>query len=257
MKTYTLIIFLTFNLAHAGFDECLRDAKTHGDHASPVSPSSECVGIIKSHSEKIEFKTRDEKYHLYGLGHMMYVESQGKRDLLSGDQTELQDILKIDVNQEKNRLLILQKESVSTFNLDFIGNVSPLSHFKSSILKNASRIKLLENQDMIAIFSDSSVRIINSNADSRYAIEKSKPKLLYEINGKNSLLNKPTDLVIDSSRKKIYVLDSNRVLVFSINVKKGMAPLNFFYSAEARSLLIKNDQIHYVNLAGQEFLLSY
>ena len=236
--------------AHAGLDECLRDAKTHGNHTSPVSPSDECVDIIKTLPERIEIKT--SKAYFYGYKHMMYAELGTTRKLLAGDQTELNDILKIRINHAKNKFLVIQKNSISTYGLDLIGNVSPIKFFKSPILKNASDAKLLDNEEMIVIFSAKNIRIINAEAESRHEDSRYKPKLLNEISGENSQLNNPTDLVINSSEKKIYVLDSNRLLVFSANVKKDQAPLKIIKLDEARSLKQKENLIFYVNTKGQE-----
>ncbi len=252
MKYFILLNILSLSLAHASLDNCIRDAKTHGSHTSPLSPVAECADIIKAQPEKIEAKSKDGTYHLYGLGSLIYVESNGKPELLSGDQTELKEVLKIEINDHKKRFLVLQKNSVSTFKLNFIGNVTPISYFKSPIMNKASGVKLLDNEDMIAIFSSASVRIINSNAETRYDVEKLKPKLLNEISGEYSQLKNPTDLVINSSEKKIYVLDSNRLLVFPTNVKKDQAPLKIIKLDEARSLKQKENLIFYVNTKGQE-----
>lgn len=238
------------SVGHASLDNCFRDAKTHGNVNSSLSPVEECSGILKSHPERIEFK--DGSLHLYGLGHMMYVENNGKRELLAGDQTELKEIIKIEVNQKKERILIIQKDSVATYKLGFIGNVTPISFFKSSVMKNVTRVKLLDNEDMLTLFSSAAIRIINSNAESRYKVEQTKPKLLNEISGEESQLKLPSDLLIDNGEKKIYVLDSNRLLVFPSNVKKDQAPSKIVNLTEARSLKQKENLIYYVNSQGQD-----
>lgn len=252
MKYFILFSLFTISIAQASLDNCIRDAKTHGSHTSPLSPVAECADIVKAQPDKIEAKSRDGLYHLYGFGSLIYVETNGKRELLSGDQTELNDILKIEINEPKKLFLVLEKNSVSTFKLSSIGNVTPVSYFKSPIMKNVSRVKLLDNEDMIAIFSSSSIRIINSNAETRYDVEKLKPKLLNEISGEESQLKSPSDLLINSIEKKIYVLDSNRLLVFPTNVKKDQAPLKIVNLNEARSLKQKENLIFYVNSQGQE-----
>lgn len=251
MKTVYILTFLSMlSVAHASLDNCFRDAKTHGNVNSSLSPVEECSDILKSHPERIEFK--DGNSHLYGLGHMVYVEKNGKRELLAGDQTELKEIIKFEVNQKKERLLILQKGSVATYKLGFIGNVTPISYFKSPIMKNVTKVKLLDNEDMLTLFSSAAIRIINSDAETRYNIEKTKPKLLNEISGEDSQLKNPSDLLIDSTEKKIYVLDSNRLLVFPANVKKDQAPSKIVNLTEARSLKQKENLIYYVNSQGQD-----
>lgn len=251
MKTLFITIFITLlPSVHAGLDNCFREAKTHGSITSPLSPAEECSDLIKSHADKVEFKNKN--LHLYGLGDMLYVENKGKRELLAGDQTELKDILKIEVNELKDRFIVLQKDSVATYRLSFVGNVTPISYFKSPIVKNASKVKLLDNEDMLAIFSSSIIRIINSDAETRYKIEKTKPKLLNEISGEGSQLKSPTDILFSVTEQKFFVLDSDRLLVFPSSVKKDQSPLKIIKIDEARSLIQKENLIFYVNTKGQE-----
>lgn len=244
MKIILSLTFILFvSAAHADLNECLRDAKTHGSHTSSLSPAQECADIIKSDSDKVEARTSDRKVHLYGLGHMLYVEFEGKRELLAGDQTGLKEILKIEINEKKKRILVIQSQSISTYKLDFIGNVSPISQVSSPSLKKITRVKLLDNEEMIAIFSDSMVRIINAEADDRYGQEKLKTKLLFQISGHNSLLNQPSDLVVDSVSKHIYVLDSGQILVYSMNSSKPLAPVRSLAAQGIEKLDVEQGQL--------------
>jgi len=248
--TLCLTLFLFAFAAHANLDECLRDAKTHGSHTSSLSPAKECIDIIKSHPDKIEATSADGKYHLYGLGHMLYVESDGKLELLAGDQTGLKEILKIEINEKKKRLLVIQHQSVSTYNLEFIGNVSPLKHFSAPLFRSAKRVKLLDNEDMIAVFSNSGISILNADADTRYDQEKFKPRFLYKINGEQSLLNNPTDIVIDSEKQLIYVLDSERILLFPMHSPKLQAPSKLLAAQGIQKLELVQGQLFSISSKG-------
>jgi hypothetical protein len=249
-----LIIFLLLNIhpTQAGLDTCLRDAKSHGNHFTPHSPSDECFEFIKLNSDHIEFHSSDNKIKFYGLDYMVYVEKDGKRELLSGDQTKLSHIKKISLNEKKKKILILQSDSVSTFNLDFIGNVSPLKYVKSDRLKNALDAKLLDEEELIAVFSPDAVSILNAEAESRFKDERYKPKLINEISGANAQLKKPIDLIVDSKKKAIYVLDSERVFVFSLVVKKNESPSAIISAPGAVKIFFKNGLVYSQNSEGLE-----
>jgi hypothetical protein len=239
--SFTVFLFIT--TAHANLNDCMRDAKTHGSHTSSLSPVKECADIIKTHPDKVEAHTADGKVHLYGLGHMLYVENEGNVELLAGNQTGLKEILKIEINEKKKRILVIQKQSVSTYKLDFIGNVSPISQFSSAAIKDVTRVKLLDNEEMIAIFSDSMVRIVNAEADDRHGQEKLKTKLLFKISGRSSLLSQPSDIVIDNVQKSIYVLDSGRILVYSMDSAKPLAPVCTLSAKEVPKLDLEQGQL--------------
>lgn len=243
-------VFLFILSAHANLNDCMRDAKTHGSHTSSLSPAKECVDLIKAHPDKVEVHSADNKVHLYGLGHMLYVESEGGLELLAGDQTGLKDILKIEINEKKKRILVIQRQSVSTYKLDFIGNVSPISQFSSPAIEDVTRVKLLDNEEMIAIFSDSMIRIVNAEADDRHGQEKLKTKLLFKISGRNSLLNQPSDLVVDSISKSIYVLDSGRILVYSMNSSKPLAPVRSLSAQGIEKLDVEQGQLFAISSKG-------
>lgn len=249
-------LILISNFSKADLDTCLRDSKRNGNHTYPLSPLEYCADTIKSHPKKVTAQSLDGKVEMYGYKDMLYVESGSKKELLAGDQTELEEILQMRINEFKKQFLVLQKDSVSTFKLDFVGNVSPVSYLKSSIVKNATSVKLLDNEELLAIFKKDSIKLVNSNAESRHESEKTKPRLLHEISGVESQLKNPSDILFSSSEKKFYVLDSDRLLVFPANVKKGQSPLKIIKIEEARSLKQKENLIFYVNTNGHETQLD-
>jgi len=256
MKSFIVLILFSALSANAALDECFRDAKTHGNHRIPLSPSPECIEIIKNDPETLSIKSFDGKYHIYGQKFMLYVEADGKRELLSGDQTELKEIQKIHLNLSKRKILILQKHSLATYSLDFIGNVSPSSLIKSNKLEDVLQISLLDNEDMIAVFFPQGIKLINSDGESRHENEKLKPKQLLEISGPSSLLSTPTDLEYDRKNKKVYVLDSKRLLVYSNTPNKDQKPLQVVDLKDVNSIHLANGILYQVSHDGKSSLIT-
>lgn len=248
MKTlFFMIIFMT--KAFAGIDNCLKDAESHGNYTHAITPSIECVDLIKNLNERVEDKL--EGSHAYGTGHMLYVDlfeagNLISRKLLAGDQTELTNIRKVKIQREKSKLLLLQDDSLNTYELTFIGNVTPIRKVQASFISGAYSMKLLNEEDMIVFFGTKKVTVINSQADSRGRGEKI--KILYEVSG----LTSPSDFVFDRARNQFYILDSNRILVFSAAVTSPSAPSKIIQVNESHSITLNNGHLILIKSTGEE-----
>lgn len=163
----------------ANIDDCLLDAQSHGSHIHPITPSSSCADLIKSHPRKVELSSKDGKYKVYGLDHMVYVEayqdgSLMTRELLAGDQTRLKEVQKFSINSSKNRLLILQEGAKGTellvYQLNFIGNVAPVKFLDAEVVQGATSALLVDKTDELRLSfkSEGKARHFGSEADSRY-----------------------------------------------------------------------------------------
>lgn len=192
-----LLLILSFSLTTSALaisvDDCLKDAESHGNHIAPIIPNPDCVAAIEASPAKISVEASDGSFKVYGQDHMIYVDkyesgSLISRKLLAGDQTELSSVKSMTINLLKKRLVIVQQGNdgaeVLTYNLEFIGNVSPITMLKSEIAQYASKAELKDDENEIAItFSSlSKIRYYSSEADSRYKDEQPKfvPTLLRE-----------------------------------------------------------------------------
>ena len=144
MNKLYILILLTIAPTAWGLttlDDCLMDAQFFANHKHPVQPLEECADLVKEHSEKLEVKSTDGKFHLFGFGNMFYVDGPEGRMLMAGSQTHLNGIKKAWIDTLNRRIFILQSDSLLTFDLDFIGNVSPLKLVKSPILPTLKKIE--------------------------------------------------------------------------------------------------------------------
>lgn len=234
---YLIFFFIFFSFySHANINNCMRDAGDFG-HSLPMLPDLNCRSKIEANLDTIKIKSDSGRYQVSALGNIIYLDTFDlnkskltKREMLAGDQTGLTNVIKIWLHEKKKRLLVLQSGSpygLLTFSLGNFSNTAPLRHFNSPLMNNFSEVKLLDDRDEIALMSRSAQTIIfiNSDADNvRYKGGDFTPKILREIKGHDSMINNPLDVVINSSKNAIYVLDTARVLVFDLNISEESRP---------------------------------
>lgn len=251
MKILFHIILLCFSFsALADIETCLKDAKTFANHFHAIAPSIECADLIKLHPDKIEVSQNG--YSLYGLEHMFYVEKDGIKELMAGDQTELEDIRKMSVNTLKNKIIVIQDDSVSTFRLGFVGNVTPERVYKDEFVSSVSSAKLLDEENAIALFSSNSLKIIDANSDSRFEVEALKPRVLHSINSETSGLQKPIDAVLLKANSKLAVLDEEKILVFNTSEFSPQAPVKIINVTQGIGLKLNTNRLILIKSTGEE-----
>jgi hypothetical protein len=177
MKTITLllILFPVFAFAEVSLQDCLDDARTFANHERPVAPLIECADIINTQEDKIEVTAGP--FRIYGKNHLIYVDKRDavgnviERTLLSGDQTDLVAVKKIFVDLVDRKLFVIQQNQAArellVFNLDFLGNVTPLNVMKSTaLLTNVSSVKAADEKN-IEVINAQGTWLVNSDAESR------------------------------------------------------------------------------------------
>jgi hypothetical protein len=231
MKQLMLTIFFFANFASADVENCLQDGKLNAHHVQPVKPKENCADLIKNLKNKVEAKDSTGKNHIYGFRTMFYVDLNGKKTLMAGDQTELKSIKFIRFHEPSQKILVFQSDeevsSISTFNADFVGNVAPLSFYLSDKLNNVTNMSLLDDLEEMALTSkeDQSVTFLNQLADSRYKGPQFDPAPKRILKGKKTLIWFPQVVVYSKLKREIYVVDQARVLVFSEDASGDVAPL--------------------------------
>jgi hypothetical protein len=231
MKLLMLTIFFFTNLAWADVENCLQDAKNNAHHVNPIKPKENCADIIKNLSNKVEAKDSTGKKHVYGFRTMFYVDLNGKKTLMAGDQTELKALKFIRYHEPTNKILVFQSDdevsSISTFNADFVGNVAPVSFYLSDKLNNVTNMSLLDDLGEMALCSkdDQSVTFLNQLADSRYKGPEFDPTAKRILKGKKTSIWSPQAVVYSNLKREIYVIDQARVLVFAETSTGDVAPL--------------------------------
>lgn len=168
-KLFFIFVLISFEAAAlVSVDDCLKDAQLFGNHKHPVSPLQECRELIRTHPERKEVATTDGKYRLFGYGNMLYVDGPEGSALLAGDQTRLNFIETIWVDQVNKRIFVLQGTVLLTFDLEFIGNVNPLKMTSSPALKGLKDLRLYPGQNLISLtYMNGSQKKMNADAEIR------------------------------------------------------------------------------------------
>lgn len=162
-------------MAEVSFQDCLDDGKRYAGESNPVTPLPECAGIVDAEDGKVEVSSG--LYRAFGKDHIVYVDKKDsngiivEKILLSGDQTELVSIQKLFLDTDSRRLYIIQsknsKNELMVYNLDFLGNVTPLNVMKSDTLFDGVTSIKAEGEDKIEIINASGSFLINSDAENR------------------------------------------------------------------------------------------
>ncbi len=158
--------------------DCLLDAELNGNHQRPLKPYEECKEVVDHDKSKIEVKSEDGKYRFFGISHVFYLETTNGPQLMAGDQTELKSIKKAWIDINTRRIYVLQggkSWELLTFNLDFIGNVTPLKLFRDKILGSVAEVKSSGKEDLLLTLKDGRKILINADAESRDLSTQKKP----------------------------------------------------------------------------------
>lgn len=178
-KIVILSLSLFFILqAHAvDMNDCLTESESFGNHVHSITPNATCFDLLNAESAKVVATSADSVWKAYAYKHMLYLEKYSgatllSRELLAGDQTQLKDIQSIQFESAQNKLLLLQLGEDGTeylsFNLDFIGNVSPKSFLAHSVANGAQSVSWSANGEEVSLHFPEGIKVYSSSADSRF-----------------------------------------------------------------------------------------
>lgn len=184
MKKIFLSLTILFSLPAVALDmsDCLTDAESFGSHIHSITPNPACFDILKSETQRVEASSSDGIWKAYAYKHMLYLEKYSgatlvSRELLAGDQTQLKDVKKIHFDGPLNKLLLLQQgddgQEYLSFNLDFVGNVSPKTFLDHNISNGAQSVSLSADGTEVKLHFSSQVKVYAATADSRYKDQRS------------------------------------------------------------------------------------
>ncbi len=179
IKLLTLSSLLIFTLQAMAVDlsDCLTDAESFGNHIQSVIPNANCFDLLKLEDSRVEAESSDHVWKAYAFKHMLYLEKYSagtlvSRELLAGDQTQLRDIRVVKFESTQNKLLLLQEGEDGTeflsYNLDFVGNVSPKTFLSHSVANGAQTASLSANGEEVSLHFPTAVKVYSSTADSRF-----------------------------------------------------------------------------------------
>lgn len=178
----SLSLILSLPVFALDMDDCLVEAESNGNHVHSISPNAACFDILKAEAQRVEAQSADNVWKAYAYKHMLYLEKYSgatliSRELLAGDQTQLQDIKSIQFDLNHKKLLLLQQgedgQEFLSYNLEFIGNVSPKTFLDHSVAIGAQSVSLSADGSELKLHSPSAVKVYAASADSRYKDQRS------------------------------------------------------------------------------------
>ena len=243
MKVMILIIILTtsfISFANESIDNCADVAELYGHHQNPHQISIECSNIVKYLSnEKTTAITQDKKYKIYAHRNLIYIEKYQvtatgisflKSEVLAGNQTKLTDVIAIKVDEEKELLYVLNRNndtvSFGHYNLNFIGNVTPLRYFEVPNLNKPIDFNI-DTQESSVYFLDQddlSIQKFNLHADIDSKMKEHATKLQAKISGNNTTLLAPQKINILENQIQVY--DNGRIIRFEKGKSGNISPIN-------------------------------
>lgn len=235
MKSFIILTLLfSFNLpvtAQEDVNSCSSIAEYYGHHQNPHQVSSECINIVKANSTaKTSYSSPDGNMKIYAHRNLIYIErfedtEAGpqliKTELLSGNQTKLNEIIAIKVDEVNQHLYVLnknpQKFSFGHYNLNFIGNVAPLRYFEASELYNPINFDIDIGNKMVYFIDqdDASIKKYNLHADINSKHAQHSIKILLKISGDQTQLSSPDNIIVSGNEVQVY--ESEKLYKFPIN----------------------------------------
>lgn len=146
----------------------------------------------------------------------------------AGHKTKLTDIIAVDFLEDNAKIYVLNKNgtdySVLSYLYNISGNLVPSRELKSLELLSASNLTTDHPSQKLYVISQSAawIKIFNLQADPLGKRAENSPDMLYAISGIATGLQAPLDIKIVGS--EIFVLDSDRILVFNITDSGSIAP---------------------------------
>jgi hypothetical protein len=216
---------------------CFHDERIHEKaQINPRYLEQGCRDIVKNDPNLLKVSSASGKIKIEAIDDLFYVINGDTIRLMYGPQTKLSKIGFIKIDEETKNIFVIQrngdKSSLSMFNAEAVGNVTPRLLLESKTFAHIGQIEHLRETKELALISQAnkSIAFINDDADSRLEKENEnfKVKVKRFINGPKSLLMSPTLVTATNESKKIYVYDSARVLVFEADMKGNMAPLKVY-----------------------------
>jgi hypothetical protein len=260
MKIKSLILFnlfLTALNAHAvNLADCSSLAPMHGHHLNPQVLPNECKSLVDTAAGIFQkLQTTNGEFQVYGYKNKIYVDqfqngSLLSSSLLAGDQSKLEDVIAIDIDESNRHLFVLSKNgnaaSLAHYSLDFIGNVAPLRYFISSELAGAVNLRIDSSAQEVFIVDQASaaIHVHHLYADASF----NNSARLRKLSGVQSLLMSPIDVAL--SQQEMFVLDGDRILVFAKSSSGDVAPVRIISGENTQIATAKS-----INIDGSEILI--
>lgn len=226
---FKLVLFFTFSLSFAmTLEDCKEMALQYGVDLGAERISKGCHYIIRKNANFHQVDHSPNKFRqYYGVANMIYIKIFDQKaslkvsGIVAGLYTGLKEIIAIDYDEVGDLVYALNEdEQGERFIVAVQGNQAGARATRvklySSELSGATNLRADRKNGHLYVTGPQWVKVFNIDAHHKSARPEQSIEVLKSLEGNNTNLGHPKDLVI--IKNKIYVLDFGRILVFDRNI---------------------------------------
>ncbi len=233
-------IFSLNGFAQSTLESCSQAGLEYGDAqiANNAVPD-DCHSVLLSNQNQFNYKeSTNSLIKIIGGQNLIYTEvyqldaNQNpvlfSIEITSGKNSMLKEIQALEYNQGDDRIYVLNKDGDSSHIFSYQaqtgGNNAPMRRLISNELDGATNLKLnhVKQETFVVSTGNAWVKVFNLYADNLGARAENSISTLRSLQGNNTQLIAPTDIAI--SDDEVFILDSNKILIFNINDSGNVAP---------------------------------
>lgn len=166
-----LLLLFSFSIYSQSLDDCVKNAQYSGSQKSmPSEKKLDCSHLFKDfeNGKNISLSI-DKKSKAYGFKNILFFENEkSMKFIISGDQTKLDNILAIDIDEEDKKIYVLNYNTLGkqiySYMFNQSGNHTPLRKFESEDLAEAVDIEIVKNKILVKQ-SNGDIHVYNKEAD--------------------------------------------------------------------------------------------
>lgn len=137
------------------------------------------------------------------------------------------------LNQSENRVYVLNlkdgKQSILSYNLDFIGNVAPVRALEGDSLEQVENFTINHTSQELILVGPLGLRFFNLHSDKNGPLPEHSPNMKRSITGALTQISSPKAVAYLSG--KYYILEQNNILIFDQLLIKNTPPIDSRESA--------------------------
>ncbi len=254
MKKFVL---LTFFFAVSGFSQstlnsCSQEGIEYGDsQVANNAIASDCHSVVLATQNQFNHKeSNNGLVKIIGAQNLIYAEVYQldvnnnpilfSLEITSGKNSLLTDIQAIEYNDGDDRIYVLNKDvndfQIFSYQGQTGGNNAPMRRLITSQLEGASNLKPnnASQETFVVSAANAWIKVFNLYADTLGPRAENAISVIRSLQGNNTQLIAPSDIAISAT--EVFILDSNRILIFDINDNGDVSPKSILTEADDAAL---------------------
>lgn len=268
-KLLILTLFSSLVLAQSTIESCRENAGRYlqqkGSNPLHHYPA-DCYPLIWQNKNNVNYDESSDNYvQVMGDKNIVLTKIYGPdaegnpllltEHIIAGDLTNLHDIQAVDFHEADGRFYVLNKDSEShqqvySYVYNNVGNAAPARKLINTEADSASNIRVDSSNIYLISKLNNWVKAFNREADPNSKNAAHSTATLRTIEGVNTTINAPVDIVLSAT--EIFILEGSRVLVFNKSDSGDVAPKRVLEGnptaiSGAKKIEIEGSEIHITN----------